>query len=152
MERKGRLDWTKLITILVNDKRRNQVIVEEVERQLLQGRNILIISERVKHLKILLDSVSANGCLYIGEKSVGAKRKRDEEFRLKPKLVLTSKAMASEGFDWQECDTVIFATPFTASANFQQACGRCSRTTTGSSRLVDFVDRTPALKQISALL
>ena len=148
IERNGRLDWTRLITCLVQDQKRNEMIANLIKQQ-PDDSYVLVISERVKQLEILQEMVDRTDvCLYVGGQGK-QKRKREESFNRNPKIVLTTKAMASEGFDWQECNVVLFATPFTTGPTLQQACGRCNRGRNQSSLVIDLIDRTPALKQMA---
>ena len=154
-ERYGRMDWSKLITMLTVDQRRNEVISDRCKSLVDGGYNVLVISERVNHLESLIDMWKdhAAHCKYVGETSVKKKRKREELFEV-AKLVWTTKAMASEGFDWPSCNCVVLATPTPATANLEQSIGRCQRDHPNKDKtkpniIVLLVDNTPCLKSIS---
>ena len=119
----GKLALPLMITNLSNMKDRNQNIVEITLELLKQNdRNILILSERREQLKSLFNiftSLHQSVGLYIG----GMKEKELKSAESK-KVMLSTYAMTSEGFDNPELNTLIFATPKT---NIEQSVGRILR-------------------------
>jgi len=142
---KGQLQYSRMITRLVENKNRTNLIVDLVHQLYDQGREILIISERVS----LLDSIASifesrniKAAKYVGENTKKGKRKRSEA-SMGCKIILTTRAMASEGFDRPSIDTVVLATPFGANSTLEQSIGRCQRMCSEKkfeSQVVDVID------------
>jgi hypothetical protein len=53
--------WTGMISALVKNEERNQLIVDEAVRDAEAGRYILITTERTKHAKVLADAINDRG-------------------------------------------------------------------------------------------
>lgn len=115
-----------MITNLSDMKERNEKIVE-IAIELLdeKERQILILSERREQLKTLqtmfdmLYPDNALTGLYIG-----GMKQTDLKFAESKRIMLSTYAMTSEGFDNPNLNTLIFATPKT---NIEQSVGRILR-------------------------
>ena len=159
VSRNGRLDWARTMTLLIRHPERNRVIADEIRAALAAGRRPLVISERVEHLRELMRLVdtgndAAAGLLYVGESGKRKREDRDAKFEAGPTSVYTTKQMASEAFDWPECNCVMITTPMPATSGLAQSVGRCQRRNGGSdnnggSVVVDFRDDSPALRSIA---
>jgi superfamily II DNA or RNA helicase len=102
-------------------------LVDIIEKILLDEprRNILILSDRINHLKLLkkeIDSrnMKATTGFYIG----GMKEKQLKETEENCNIILASFSIASEGLDLEKLDTLIFAT---SKSDIQQSVGRILR-------------------------
>jgi len=119
----GKLALPKMITNLSNLNERNEKIVEIVLDLIQEDqRQILILSERREQLKTLLqlfETLDVSCGLYIG----GMKEKELKNAEVK-KIMLSTYAMTSEGFDNPNLNTLVFATPKT---NIEQSVGRILR-------------------------
>ena len=119
----GKISLPAMITNISNMEDRNENIIE-LALELLQDeqRYILILSERREQLKSLqkmLESLQQSCGLYIG----GMKEKELKSAETK-RIMLSTYAMTSEGFDNPILNTLIFATPKT---NIEQSVGRILR-------------------------
>lgn len=120
---KGLLNSAKMINNICAYEPRTKLILDEVKLLVNENRKILILSNRVQHLKdlnamILENTLSSTG-FYLG----GMKEKELEE-SIKNDVILATFSMAEEGFDCKELDSVILASP---KSKIEQAVGRILR-------------------------
>ena len=136
------VNTSKLITMLSKVEERTDQIVDFAKRAVKKGRKILILSERVAHVKEMCDLLKTQLSstdfiidIYIG----GMKPERREESS-KADIVCGTYAMAQEGLDIPALDTLLLATPKTS---VTQSVGRILRDTPDKKDpvVVDFVDK-----------
>lgn len=107
-----------MITDLSEDNLRTNMICKEIKK-LDKSRNILVLSERVAHLKIMQKILGDESGLFIGG------MKEDDKLKSKQKrILLATYHIASVGFDHPKLNTLVFATP---RSNITQAIGRIYR-------------------------
>lgn len=125
-----------LINKITADPVRNAQIVSEIIDCHEMGRNIILLSDRRNHCIELKDMLEEQG-LYSGLYLGGMKQEELEETN-KMDIILSSYAMASEGYDNPKIDTVIFAS---SKGNVVQSCGRALRRKNVHAPLfIDFAD------------
>eukprot|EP01087_Luapelamoeba_hula_P012623 TRINITY_DN3528_c0_g1_i4.p1 TRINITY_DN3528_c0_g1~~TRINITY_DN3528_c0_g1_i4.p1 ORF type:complete len:732 (-),score=179.31 TRINITY_DN3528_c0_g1_i4:8-2203(-) len=122
------------VTALTNHTARNQVICEQIIQCLEEGRKILLLSDRIKHLHVLkkhLESLAKDrkiGDARKGHVSVGyyiGGMKQDKlALSAAKQVLLGTYAMSSEGLDIPSLDTIILATP---RSSIEQSIGRIMR-------------------------
>lgn len=114
----GSPNISAMITELSEDSSRTNMICKEII-MLDKSRNILVLSERVAHLKIMQKILGDESGLFIGgmkeEDKIKSKQKR---------ILLATYHIASVGFDHPKLNTLVFATP---RSNITQAIGRIYR-------------------------
>jgi superfamily II DNA or RNA helicase len=101
-------DWVPLISALVKDESRNDLLVGVVNRLIDDGRRIIALSERVSHAELLAELVNRSrpGAAVVITGSM-SKKKREEAFgrmRNDKAHVLFSTKLADEGLDEQYLD------------------------------------------------
>ena len=119
---KGQVNMPIMITNICLYSKRNEMLLNEVDKCIKEGRKILILSDRREHLKFLnkeLDSKDISNGFYLG----GMKQKDLKESEDK-QVMLGTFSMASEGFDCKTLNTIILASP---KSNIEQAVGRILR-------------------------
>ena len=137
--------YSKMLTKLMAKQERTDIIVGKVAELSVDGRDILVISERIDLLDKIKQGLAARGissAKYVGETSKKARERRDKE-AAEAKILLTSRAMASEGFDRASISTVVLATPLKQGGGLEQSIGRCQRSFSTKSHaniVVDIVD------------
>lgn len=143
----GTLIYSKFLTSIGNCEKRNRLISEIVEDIIHKSndRKVLILSDRVSHLKKLQ-------CLVDGaELMVGsvAAKERDRIISNakagKIKVILSTYSLAKEGLDIPCLTDLIMATPVKDYAIVVQAVGRVARTAANKPQPVvyDLVDNIP---------
>ena len=129
---KGQINAPKMINQLSEDPIRLKLVIEQVKKSILEGRKILILSDRRNHLtdcKNCLDDLNiCSSGYYVG----GSKPETLKETEEKD-VILGTYSMASEGMDIPLLNTVILATP---KSDIEQSVGRILRQKK-ENRLVD---------------
>lgn len=115
----GKLNVSQMLTNLATDEARTEVIYQTLS-DLEEDRRVLVLSDRICQLKklhgLLGDEKSG---LFIGKCTTD-----EREASKKKKILLATYAMASEGFNHPELNTLLFATP---RSTVTQAIGRIYR-------------------------
>jgi superfamily II DNA or RNA helicase len=143
--------YTKMMTDLVNDQLRNEILVEKILDLKHEGRKILVLSARVAHLKNLegMCSYHHNTTQLITGKEPDKKRK-EAMARMVAGFPCTFATIqiAKEGLDAPLLDTIVFATPFRDPITAQQAVGRIQRVAEGKQTplVIDFIDEVGVLQ------
>ncbi len=123
--RMGKISLVEMITTLVCDPDRTKMVVDLLTKTLRKtpSRQILVLSDRREHCKLLQSYFPDNSGLYMG----GMKQALLEESSKKT-IIFATFSQAHEGLDIPTLDTVILATP---KSDIKQSIGRILRETTG---------------------
>jgi len=126
----NRLDWSKLITKMTTDDGRNEKILNRVLSACRDGRQILVLSDRVDHCILLADTLRTHNI--IAEPLVGRMTKKQRKEVLQRAndrkiQVVCATTVADEGLDLPSLDTVVLTTPTKAMGRIQQRIGRVMR-------------------------
>lgn len=115
----GEISVSKMITNLAEDTERTNKICE-ILKGLDTNRRVLVLSDRIKQLKQIHKVIGSDiSGLFIGNLS------SEERTESKSKrILLATYALASEGFNHPELNTLLFATP---RSSITQAIGRIYR-------------------------
>ena len=137
-----RMPSAQVLSQLTRDEFRNRQIADEVTKAVKKGRKVMIISERLEHLRLLSEHVASALVqldldfeptlgVYTGEYYVAGtdKKKKLSEAELKlaesGNVILATKQMVEEGLDIQALDVIVLATPM---SDVEQTVGRVRRT------------------------
>ncbi|WP_066318794.1 DEAD/DEAH box helicase family protein [Bacillus sp. FJAT-29814] len=141
---------------LIKNDHRNQMIFDDVLKELDQGSVPLLLTERVKHANDLKDKFTGfakNIILLNGQMSKKEQRenlKRLEELADdEERLVIATGKYIGEGFDHARLDTLFLVMPLSWEGTLQQYVGRLHRLHDDKSRVkvIDYVDhKQPILK------
>jgi hypothetical protein len=121
--RNGKISMPNMITELVEDRRRNQMLVELVKKASAGTRQLLVLSDRRFHCEFLHQCFPKTSGLYMG----GMKEAQLQESS-KKKIIFATFSQAHEGLDIPTLDTVILASP---KSDITQSIGRIMRETKG---------------------
>lgn len=128
---------------------RNKMVIDQVMKAAMTGRKILVLSERVEHLKRLKKLLESEWPphsprkittgLYIGEM-----KKEEQAASSHAQVIFATSQLVSEGFDLPALDTLFLTTPL---SDVEQAVGRICRPFEGKKEpiVVDFRDDKVAL-------
>ena len=146
--------WPKLI----NDEKRNNLIVDDIIKVVGEGRFPIILTERREHLEILTqmlkDEIEYLIVLYGGLKP---RRRREmlKELSNSPlgrkKAILATGAYIGEGFDEPQLDTLFITMPISFKGRVVQYAGRLHRKykTKVDVKIYDYVDAdVPVLRRM----
>jgi superfamily II DNA or RNA helicase len=149
-------DYSTMITELINDERRNALLTKGIAWDLKKfNENILIVSDRQKHLKnmqeMLLDNYGINSHVLTG--STGTKKRKliIEEVKAGTcKVLFATTSLIGEGFDAPDLTALFLGTPIKFSGRLIQAVGRILRPKKGKKpRLYDPRDDRVSVLQYS---
>jgi len=120
-------NFSDLINDLINDERRNQLIVEQIIKY--KNRKILLLTDRIEHIENLELILKSNNIKYIAIH--GSMKKNDQKLNMEAvataSLVMATTSYFGEGIDFPHLDTIIFATPISYYGRLVQYLGRIGR-------------------------
>ena len=145
----GTLNFTGMINSLAHDENRNRLIAGLI--QLEEKHSCLILSDRLDHLKAIMNRLPLNmqkKAVMIDGKMTSKAEKRIRETALEQmrtgekQYLFATYALAKEGLDIPRLDRLFLATPVKYHAVVVQSIGRIARTFPGKEAPIayDFVD------------
>ena len=135
--RTGKVCLASMITMLVENLERNNVLVSLITKTLgkTPSRQMLVLSDRREHCKWLTSQFPETSGLYMG-----GMKQADLQESSKKQIIFATFSQAHEGLDIPTLDTVILATP---KSDIKQSIGRILRETAGKKNapfIFDMVD------------
>jgi superfamily II DNA or RNA helicase len=137
------------------DEDRNKLIIQDILDAHHEGRECLVLSERLEHLDILRDSLKEHiSSLFVLKGGLGKKQINTimEAIQNNPshehKVILATGKYLGEGFDLPSLDTLFLVFPFSWRGMLVQYTGRLNRASHGKKeiRVYDYVDdKVPVL-------
>lgn len=131
---------------VVNNKRRNRLIIREAQSHLDQGRTVLIMIKELEHGKNLVEIFKALGIRGVqfvrGATDVQLRERIKRLFNNKKIKVVISSSVWREGIDIPTLDVIINASGGKSEIPTLQAIGRGLRKAKGKTKviIVDFLD------------
>lgn len=131
---------------VVNNKERNQKIVEDVVKEAKQGHYCIVVSDRREHCETLFSMISERWPktgIATGKYSKKYVTEQVERYNKEDITVLVATfALLGEGFDVPFLDRAFIAMPFRSETKAEQLVGRIQRTHPGKADAVvyDYVD------------
>lgn len=139
----GEVNRAKTINKIVTIGRRNKYIIDTIEECLKENnkRKILVLSDRIEHLKSLKNRLD-NREITTSDFYIGGKKQKDLDIAEKAQVIWASYAMASEGLDIPDLNTLFMVT---SRRDVIQSTGRILRKIDPLVRptIYDFVDQIP---------
>jgi superfamily II DNA or RNA helicase len=138
-KRNGELMLAVLVNWLTRWPSRNEVLVREIVRAASKGRKILVLSDRLEHLRELRKMFRARAPKFSTGNYIGGMTEREREKALECDVLFGTYQFAKEGLDVPDLDTLYLATPH---VDVEQAVGRILRECPGKKAplVVDLVD------------
>jgi superfamily II DNA or RNA helicase len=144
-------DWTinELYAAVVTNETRNQQIIDDVIESHKNGRNCLVLTERVEHVKILSTEIGKTIPVVISVTGgMGIKETREILEKIttaptdKPIILVATGRFIGEGFDEPRLDTLFLAMPISWKGTLQQYAGRLHRLFAGKNEVLiyDYAD------------
>ena len=140
---RGKQNFNKVVDYLIDNDHRNRAIVGLLKKASKEGRKIMILSGRLKHLerlKSMFDmEMVKDGLRYTTGYYIGGMNEEERTISATRQIIFATYHMAEEGLDIPELDTLFLVTP---RSDVEQAVGRILRTFDGkcSPTVVDFSD------------
>lgn len=148
----------ELYDALANNKERNDLIFDDILKELEKGRSPLVITERLEHLDGLSEKLQGFAKNIIVLKGGMTKKERTAVFaKLKAipdnaeRIILATGKFIGEGFDDARLDTLFLLLPISFEGRVEQYAGRLHREHAEKSdvRIYDYVDSShPILKKM----
>lgn len=122
----GDLVLGPMISHVVSIHDRNRRIVDAVGKAILKGRRLMILSDRVEHLKRLKEATLATGFVTSSAVSLltGSTPKKDRARMLERPVIFATYQLLEAGTDIPELDTLVMASP---RSRIEQPVGRILR-------------------------
>jgi len=120
-------NFTTLLNELILDEDRNNLIIEQILKY--QNRKILLLTDRIEHIKILEEKLKKVGIEFISIYGSLNENEKKEKLSLieKSNLVLATTSYFGEGIDFAHLNTIILATPISYHGRLIQYLGRVGR-------------------------
>lgn len=141
--------YTQTIEALSTDDVRNKLIIEDVKKEIAEGRTPIILTNLTSHVRLLTElsqPYATHVVSLVGADSTKEKRMAMEKLENIPAsdtlvIVATGKYIG-EGFDYPRLDTLFLALPISWKGNIAQYAGRLHRDYVGKNevRVYDYVD------------
>lgn len=154
----GMINYQKMITSLVNNDIRNNLIRDKLIE--CGDRHVLVLSERVAHLETMIESLPPElreKAYIVRGKSVKTSYKEKCSRKAIYQALRTTKTgylfatyqLAKEGLNIPRLNTVLFTTPQKDYMVITQALGRVARTNKGKKDAIcyDFIDSFPTAEK-----
>lgn len=142
-------DFVQILDELRVDDIRNDLIINDVARELDAGKTSLVLTRRVEHAVVLEKNLKARGymtILLIGSDSSKLKQEKMAQLALfekeKPFAIVATGSYIGEGFDDNRLDVLFLAAPVSWSGLLSQYIGRLHREREGKREVIvyDYVD------------
>jgi len=127
----------------IENPARNQMIINQAIRAVKANRNVLILTKRVDHAKLLYSHLSnkLRGSDFSAGLAIGETKSADRERAFKASVLVATVQLLSTGFNEPRLDTLILATPIGGNT-LHQAIGRVRRVVEEKKKpiVLDLVD------------
>jgi superfamily II DNA or RNA helicase len=158
-DRSGAVNIPLLRAWLANNSGRNRNIIRLLEKLVIRGRKIAVLTHSVEHTEILMNE--SNGSSILSKKSrdivTGATKPHLRRDKVQDACITFATVnVLAEGLDVRSLDTVVFITPLTSWRQFAQGKGRAEREFTGKQTplciVVQDVKIQPANSMVKKLI
>ncbi len=150
-------DYQPLITALVKDVDRNQLIINDVAKVSREENSgiQLLVSDRISHCQLFEEGLIGQGVnvvLLTGQTSADQRAAVVKDVQAgKVKVLVATLQLIGEGFDCPGLSNLFLATPITFEGRFLQVLGRIMRPAEGKqARFFDYVDESVSVLRRSA--
>ncbi|MDR0795484.1 MAG: DEAD/DEAH box helicase [Tannerella sp.] len=143
---------------LYTEEERNKLIIQDIIDAYREGRECLILSERLEHLDILHDFLKEHApSLFVLKGGLGKKQLKaimlaiENAPQHENKIILATGKYLGEGFDLPSLDTLFLVFPFSWKGTLVQYTGRLNRISYRKKeiRVYDYVDeKVPVLSRM----
>ena len=140
-------NYTSLVSDLIANESRNRMIVDDIVSVVKDGRNPLVITERIEHASLLMEALSMRGEQVIkltggmstAEKNAANQLLRDPDAKI---IIVAIGKYIGEGFDCPRLDTLFLTIPIKSKTIITQYTGRLHRLVQDKADVMvyDYVD------------
>lgn len=142
------LSYVEQCNKLVSNEERNQLIIEDIKNCLAEKKNIILLSERVEHIRYLYEKISEfcnNVYIINGQMKMAEKKEVSQQISNISEdgyVILATGKYIGEGFDLPSLNTLFITMPFKWEGTLSQYVGRIHRTVADKTEVCvyDYVD------------
>ena len=145
------LDWnySQMLSDMIDDDKRNDLILEDIKRAIYDGRTPIVITERVEHAEKLYEKIrkwDCNSFLLLGGQSKTISNEILDNVNKvsenEPLVLIATGKYIGEGFDLPRLDTLFLTMPISWEGTVKQYIGRLHRNYIGKKDVYvyDYVD------------
>lgn len=140
----------EIYSFISKDVIRNSMVIKDIEKEFNEGKNILVLTERIEHLEYLnerLSKLTKNIFIYRG--GLGKKLlKRYDELNSnliqnkENKIIIATSSCIGEGFDDSSLEVLFLTMPISGINRIIQYTGRLHRTNVNKKEIIvyDYID------------
>lgn len=131
-----------MLSALVTNKERNQLIVSDILEQSKHDGLSLVVSDRVDHRKVLAELAGADHEILTGKTPTRKRQEITNALQSRGiRTLYSTLSLIGEGFDCPSMDTLFLASPVKYSGRLRQVVGRILRPAAGKVPIVfDYQD------------
>ena len=139
--------FNEISNLICKDTIRNNIIINDIKKEFEQGKNILVLTERIEHLEYLqnkLQNITNNLIIHHGQmKAKDIKKYEEINNKIKEnKIILATSKCIGEGYDDPSLEILFLTMPISASNRVLQYAGRLHRKNNIKTeiKIYDYVD------------
>lgn len=157
-EEKEKIQIAEILNDMCNNVFRNSLIIEDINKCIIDGRIPIVLTERVEHLNILkelLEELNVPVVIYKG--NMGKKKIKEIQDIIKeadennkPRIILATSSSIGEGFDDSRLDTLFLTMPVSWKGRIIQYVGRLHREHEDKQKVIvyDYLDNMKILEKM----
>jgi hypothetical protein len=137
-------NFQMLAKIIIFDSDRNRQIVEDIKKEVNNGKKCLVLTERKEHIEVLscylkkeFEVIELSGDLTEKKRREKIKQIEDENFQ----ILLATGQLIGEGTDFQNLDCLFLVFPFSFQGKLTQYIGRIQRGNENNNKIYDYRDK-----------
>lgn len=144
-----RSTYARMIQKMAEDENRNNLIIDDVRKALMEGRSPIVLTSLTGHVETLANALAPhckNIITLIGSESAREKRQKMKLLQsispTEPLAIVATGKYVGEGFDYPRLDTLFLALPVSWKGVIVQYAGRLHREYLGKKevRIYDYID------------
>lgn len=157
-EEKEKMQISEILNDMCHNVFRNSLIIEDINKCVLEGRIPIVLTERVEHLNILKEQLKVlNVPVVIYKGNMGKKKTKEIQDIIKeadennkPRIILATSSSIGEGFDDTRLDTLFLTMPVSWKGRIIQYVGRLHREHEDKERVIvyDYLDNMKVLEKM----
>ena len=157
-EEKEKIQISEILNDMCHNVFRNSLIIEDINKCILEGRIPIVLTERIEHLNILkeqLEKLNVPVVIYKG--NMGKKKTKEIQETIKkadesnePRIILATSSSIGEGFDDSRLDTLFLTMPVSWKGRIIQYVGRLHRDHEDKDKVIvyDYLDNMKVLEKM----
>ena len=140
----------EIYNFISKDVIRNGIVIKDIEKEFNEGKNILVLTERIEHLEYLnerLSKLTKNIFIYRGGLGKKVLKKYDElnsnlTQNKENKIIIATSSCIGEGFDDSSLEVLFLTMPISGINRIIQYTGRLHRTNENKKEIIvyDYID------------